>query len=349
MTSPHRLSAPEDAAHVNHWAAQAWAGMKEARILPTPPNFTLWFTYVSGANEDLSHQINSLIDQNITITNGVMDALHAQFSTPKIDIDAVVDGAEEIQLATQSIATNLAANGEHLQSYGNVLSNWTKQLAQDQSFSQILQAITALALETARASERNQMLEQQLSASAVRINRLKENLADVKKEATTDILTGLCNRRLFGVRLRRALLQAKEDGHPAALIMLDIDHFKRINDSYGHHAGDLVLRRVGRLLTESVKGRDTAARYGGEEFAVLLPGANLDTGCRVADQIRTALQSKNIIKKHAADRSGAVTASFGVAQFRPDDTPASVTNRADCALYEAKALGRNRVCTEPTF
>ncbi len=131
-----------------------------------------------------------------------------------------------------------------------------------------------------------------------------------------------------------------------ALILLDIDHFKRFNDHYGHRTGDLVLRLVGRVVADNVKGRDTAARYGGEEFAVILAGADLRAGAVVAGQMRAVLDGKRLITRGEQHHHGSVTISAGVAQFVPGDTAASLVERADAALYAAKHAGRNRVCVE---
>ncbi len=130
------------------------------------------------------------------------------------------------------------------------------------------------------------------------------------------------------------------------MALLDIDHFKRINDTYGHPTGDLVLRLVGRVIADNVKGRDAAARYGGEEFAVLLSGAELRPAAIVAGQIRTVLDGKRLMVKGMQQDGSRVTISAGVAQFRARDNAASLIERADAALYEAKRLGRNRVCIE---
>ncbi|MBV9813927.1 MAG: GGDEF domain-containing protein, partial [Acetobacteraceae bacterium] len=118
-------------------------------------------------------------------------------------------------------------------------------------------------------------------------------------------------------------------------------------DAYGHKAGDLVLRLLGRILADSVKGRDTAARYGGEEFAVILVGADLTAASVVARQIGAALASKKLkVGGDAAEESRHLTISVGVAQARSGDTPAGLVERADAAMYAAKRAGRNRTCTE---
>jgi diguanylate cyclase len=238
----------------------------------------------------------------------------------------------------------VASNGKQLQDYGNTLSYWSKEIRQHRTMDNLLQAVATLAAETARASDRNRVLEQQLSAASARVTRLKDSMADLKRETTTDRLTGLFNRKAFDVRLRRAVAEAKADGSPVSVLMLDVDHFKLVNDTYGHQTGDLVLRLIGRLLTDSVKGRDTSARYGGEEFAVLLIRTNLKGGAALADQIRLSLENKHLVKRRSGDEFGKITVSIGVAQAQPKDTAASLLDRADAAMYRAKQLGRNQVC-----
>ncbi len=266
--------------------------------------------------------------------------------TQEIDIDIVVDHSEQMAEAVQVMVERVVENQASLRAYGNTLSGVAVQLGQDRTLDGLVQAVNTLTAETARASERNRTLEQQLSVSSARITKLRQDLVDAKQESTTDGLTGLCNRRAFDARLRRAMVRAKADQEPMSLVLLDIDHFKRFNDTYGHRTGDLVLRLVARIIADNVKGRDTAARYGGEEFAVILTGAELQAGAIVAGQMRALLDGKRLITKGVKQNYGSVTISAGVAQFRPGDSVASLIERADVALYEAKSLGRNQVCTE---
>jgi diguanylate cyclase len=313
-------------------------------VLPTPQNFDLWFTHVSGANPELSRQIAALFDRQAVMPTAALQELQTKFAGAKIDMDAVVERADAIQQAAQSVVSQVAGNGEHLRQYGNTLSHWSTRLNNDRTFENLLQAVSTLSAETAKASERNRALEQQLSAATARITRLKDSMEELKREATTDLLTGLVNRKAFAAKMRRALTEARTDGFAVCILMIDVDHFKRVNDTYGHPAGDLVLRLIGRVLADSVKGRDTAARYGGEEFAVLLVRADLKAATTVANQIRVTLESKQLFKKRSAEDPVRITVSVGVAQFRPNETAASVLERADAALYQAKSLGRNQVC-----
>lgn len=333
----------DDAGAIRRWAARAWLEMDNAGVLPTPQNFDLWFTHVSGANPELSQQIAAVAGGQ-PVTPAALQDLHARFGAAKTDVDAIVERAEAIQRGAQSMITLVAGNIEHLHHYGNTLSHWSARLNEDRTLENLLQAVTILSAETAKASERNRALEQQLAAATARIARLKDGMEELRREATTDTLTGLVNRKAFSTRLRRALADARTDGFGVSVLMIDVDYFKRVNDTYGHAAGDLVLRLIGRLLGESVKGRDTAARFGGEEFAVLLVRADLKGATTVANQIRVAVESKQLFRKRVSDEAVRITVSVGVAQFRPNETAAALLERADAALYQAKSLGRNQVC-----
>jgi len=175
-----------------------------------------------------------------------------------------------------------------------------------------------------------------------RILTLEERILQL---ANTDALTGVLNRRAFLDRMEAELHRAVRRQEPFALIMIDIDHFKKINDAYGHQAGDLVLKKFTNVLAASIRPYDLAARYGGEEFILCLPETSGPQAESVAERIRSNVAAETI---NLADQSVPVhiTASFGVAAFSlgGDDTIDAVINRADGALYRAKADGRNRVC-----
>ncbi|MDE3171867.1 MAG: GGDEF domain-containing protein [Gemmatimonadota bacterium] len=164
---------------------------------------------------------------------------------------------------------------------------------------------------------------------------------EVTRKASTDGLTGLVNRRAFDEHLKRLLNETDRFGQPLALILADIDHFKRINDTWGHEAGDEVLRRVSRKLVEGVRNVDVVARYGGEEIAILLPQTSLVGATDLADRLRHAVGAQPVKFK---GEEIAVTISLGVASY-PDAVPARevLFRSADRALYEAKKAGRNCV------
>ncbi|HVF50709.1 MAG TPA: sensor domain-containing diguanylate cyclase [Pyrinomonadaceae bacterium] len=193
----------------------------------------------------------------------------------------------------------------------------------------------------ARVWEQNEILLMQTVADqvAVAVNHARL-FARVQQEALTDGLTGCFNRRSFELQLERDLHLATRTRQPVSLIMLDIDEFKRVNDTHGHDAGDLVLRALADALRDELRGVDTAARYGGEEFAVILPQAGMEGALLVAERLRARIEATEV------SGVGCVTASFGIATFplHAGSRDTMVTT-ADRALYEAKNTGRNRVCT----
>lgn len=176
---------------------------------------------------------------------------------------------------------------------------------------------------------------------AVAVNNARL-LAQTEKLALTDALTSCCNRRAFEQQLERDVYQATRWGHCVSLIMLDIDHFKRVNDMFGHDTGDETLRAVSRLLRDGMRKESTVARMGGEEFAILLPQVDVNGAFLVAERLRSCLEETTI------PNIGHVTASFGVATFPVHtQTREELVTIADRALYDAKHAGRNRVIIAP--
>jgi diguanylate cyclase len=192
----------------------------------------------------------------------------------------------------------------------------------------------------------NQKLEERLSASKKEITELQTNLEAVRYESMTDPLTQLFNRKHFDMTLAQAIEDATQTSEPLSLMMSDVDHFKKFNDTYGHLTGDQVLRLVAIALKQNVKGQDVAARYGGEEFVVLLPKTALMAAVTVADHIRRAVMGKELMRRSTGETLGRVTISLGVAAWRKGDTVASLLERADACLYAAKRAGRNCVVAE---
>jgi diguanylate cyclase len=168
-------------------------------------------------------------------------------------------------------------------------------------------------------------------------------LEQVKRESLTDALTGISNRKAFDSALVQSIETAREETAPFSLLMLDIDHFKQFNDTYGHLIGDKVLRFIASILTRCIKGSDLAARYGGEEFAVILPNTPLQGAASVSEQIRKSISAGELKDKESGKRYGRITASIGIAEFHPEEAVNGLIERADQALYSAKKKGRNRV------
>ncbi len=170
------------------------------------------------------------------------------------------------------------------------------------------------------------------------VRRLKEIRVQLEAMATTDLLTGLANRRSILLDLDLELERHQRGSIPFSCAIMDVDHFKRINDAHGHAAGDEVLRQMADRLRATLRAYDRLGRYGGEEFLILLPGADLDVALGAAERLREAMVAG------VTSRGGQpVSASFGVAQWQPGETATQLLARADQAMYQAKTEGRNRV------
>ena len=187
----------------------------------------------------------------------------------------------------------------------------------------------------------------QLSAQASITTQRANAYAEVLKYATLDALTGLNNRRQFEVRLKQEIANAKRNKKPLCCIMLDIDYFKKVNDTWGHSAGDCVLKSVSKIIVQELREYDIASRYGGEEFCILLPDTKIREAVFVAQRLRKAVESSDVSisedQVFGADTLK-VTISIGVSEFDEGmDMPEKLHQCADIALYEAKHRGRNRV------
>jgi diguanylate cyclase (GGDEF)-like protein len=206
----------------------------------------------------------------------------------------------------------------------------------------------ALAIRLERDIVQRQRLEEERKLNELALRQARDAAETANRElqlvnaqlsslATTDTLTGAWNRRHFEQELQRELIQSQRYAEPLSLLMFDIDHFKAVNDRYGHPVGDTVLVGLTRLVQRNLRAADTLARWGGEEFVIMLPHCSADEAASLAEKLRALLAEQTF------ESVGQVTASFGVAQCRPDDSPQSWLKRADLALYQAKAEGRNAV------
>ncbi|NVJ93856.1 MAG: GGDEF domain-containing protein [Methylocystaceae bacterium] len=171
----------------------------------------------------------------------------------------------------------------------------------------------------------------------ITINRYQSKLENM---ATTDKLTGVANRHVFDAIFDQITKTAKRQGRPVSFAMLDVDHFKKINDQYGHNAGDLVLKTITSVINERLRDSDTICRWGGEEFLILLPECDITRATRICEEIRRAIEKRVIIY---AEHEISVTASIGITEMQQGEAALPLIKRVDDALYEAKKTGRNKV------
>jgi diguanylate cyclase len=326
-------------------AKTAIALMGECAVIPTPDNFELFYAYAAGESPGITPVIGAMVAAKKPFTPEILADLRLRALSGARTARAMENVSTSMAQTIDGVLVRLEAAGRHTEAYTSRLSAATGELHADPSPAEMRTLVEDLIAATRAMENRAKTLEGELQKSSEQVTELRGKLDDVRKESLTDPLTGLSNRKAFDAAMNTALL-ALAEGEGASLLMCDIDHFKKFNDSWGHQTGDQVLRLVGNCLSENVKGRDTAARYGGEEFAVLLRGASLSAATQIADQIRLAVQGRKLIKKSTGDVLGTITISIGVAQFIPGDTAEAVILRADACLYGAKQNGRNMVMNQ---
>ncbi|MCF6253453.1 MAG: diguanylate cyclase, partial [Thiomicrorhabdus sp.] len=200
-------------------------------------------------------------------------------------------------------------------------------------------------LEEAKAELKAKDLLLAIEKQKDEIKRLKEELKKANFFAKTDELTNIPNRRGFNENIEEVIQLSLQSQQPFALVILDLDLFKKVNDTFGHIVGDSALRYVSKLLKEETKGRDCIARIGGEEFSIILPDISYENAIRVADNIRKKIASKTLSVK-GQTKPLRLTLSSGVAIYRKGEEIETLFQRADEALYLAKNNGRNQVCGE---
>jgi diguanylate cyclase len=194
----------------------------------------------------------------------------------------------------------------------------------------------------------NHRLEEDLTFARCRMEEQAVELDRTRREANTDALSGVANRKAFDDKLKLLFGYHRRDGISFALMLADLDRFKWINDTYGHQAGDRVIGQLGRLLSHLVREGDFVARFGGDEFAVLLPNCDADTAVKVANRVRMETTRANF--GVATTEQTAITVSVGVALARHGDSSETLFQRADEALYASKKGGRNQVnCLDVAF
>ena len=334
--------------HSEKLAGAALAEMRAKQIPMTPKNFNIWYDYCNGNNPGLCQAVERLIKSNSKFSEDENANLYATYFGCERNNKDLNETGNEIQNIAEQIVTQLKSATDVTADYGKTLGDFSGELekAADNSADELNVLIRDVMAETQKVAQRNRDLEQQLSDSASEIDGLQEDLKKVRQEAMTDGLTGLANRKCFDVRLADAMIDAAEADENLSLMLLDIDFFKKFNDTYGHQIGDQVLKLVAQSLQKTVKGQDTAARYGGEEFAVILPNTERENAVKLAESIRVGLAKQVLKNRRTGDSFGKVTVSIGVASFHKGESADDLVQRSDKALYKAKQDGRNRVISE---
>ena len=316
--------------------------MGECGVAPTPDNFELFYLHASGGNAAVSQIITKTLADKKPFAPELLQDLRSRVHSDAPAMEKVGDNMNSV---ITDVLTRLSDAGRDAGEYSSALSAASGALGSDRSPADMRQLMSTLVTATRQMEKRTKSLEQELQKSSTQVHELRNTLDSVRKETLIDPLTRIGNRKAFDAALAAAVKHA-EDGEPVSLLICDIDHFKKFNDTWGHQTGDQVLKVVAGCLSENIKGRDTAARYGGEEFGLVLRGATLEGAMLVAEQIRQSVEGHRLVKKSTGDVLGTMTISIGVAQFGANEKAELVVQRADACLYGAKHNGRNLVIAE---
>lgn len=322
-------------------ARKAIAAMEAHKVWPTALNFELWVHYVAAKGSALAVEIDQLLEAGEPFTDSVGEKLAARFLPKQKLSDELLDAGDALSKELDSVSRAIESARESSEAYGQELAIASESLAGEDT-GKIKAMVDSLTQATQRVRQENETLESQLADTTAEVGRLKEHLEQVRREAMTDGLTSLANRKSFDEALLRACAQADASDSPLCLAVLDIDHFKAFNDTWGHQTGDQVLRYVASVIGRAGADPRTAARYGGEEFALIFPGEDAISAFAVLEEVRAEVASRVLKRRSTNEDLGAVTLSAGLAERQMGEPPASLVERADAALYASKRGGRNR-------
>lgn len=336
----------EDIEFASDWSGQALRLMADHGIPPCPENYSVWFRYASGRQPDLNKEIDGRLANSLPLDMDVTAELQERFFPDGKLTDVTLNTGTRLNSEVDQILKIIEETVGNSFALGTTVREASEGLTNQSTPTDVRKAVEAIVSASRKMEERSAELEEHLQTTKKELNELQQNLEKAHTEARTDGLTGVHNRKAFDEALARELKSATEGSAPLCLAIGDIDHFKKFNDTFGHRTGDQVLRLVATCLKGGALAGHFVARYGGEEFALIMPATGILAAEALTNKIRETVQARELVKRSTGESLGRVTMSMGIAQFRPGDGAATLIERADGCLYEAKHAGRNRVVTE---
>jgi len=328
---------------ITAWAREALRSMQERQIPPTPENYVIWYHVAADSIPTLTRLVQVLDGQKVTYDEARNWELYERFFGQDSERSHLRSIGDRVQTHLAEIGGLVDQIAQGTRAYGDSLSGAVATFKDARGSEELDDALASLRSDTDCILERAGHWERRAHSHAAEVAKLKHDLDEARVEAETDALTRIGNRRRFDRRLRELATAACEAGAPLSLLMLDIDHFKGFNDTYGHPLGDRVLKLVAKRIVEATTEDKEAFRYGGEEFALLAPGTAIGYAVEVGERVRKAVGALRIARKRDSEPLRRITTSVGVAQYEPGEPLFRLVERADGALYAAKNSGRN--CT----
>lgn len=308
---------------------------------PIPTNYAIWYTYVSNESPELNASIDATIENQQVISDVKAKEWYRNYLAESQEVDAW-QLRQTLEAMLIELSQNVNDTRSDTQSFSRSMDGCIEDLNKVEkegwSIEEVMGLVRNMVKETQQIRQSTLGFNAALANAEKEISQLRGQLQETEKEAYYDALTGLRNRRYFD-----AELAANLKNETLSLIMVDVDHFKKINDCFGHLMGDIVLKAVAKKLKAHCREGADAFRFGGEEFVILLPNTNLAQARHRADVMRRAIEKITVVNKRTNDSLNDITASFGVAQLQPNQSGKKLLEAADKLMYEAKRLGRNRV------
>ena len=310
---------------------------------PTPTVYDVWYNYASGENREMIDQINRLISSGRTIDEYLLGQLHDQFLDKSGERNELSAATAHFDEQVSRIHATIDTHSDACREFSETLEVTNQSLTNVRSAQGIREAVTSLISKSKAMDERTRDIHRMLDESQKEIEYLQRALEASQQRELLDPLTNVLNRRGFERELIAEIHESEASATPLSLMIVDIDHFKNINDTYGHLIGDEVLKFVGKLLKSHVRPDDVVARYGGEEFAVVLKNCEVGSAAVRAEKFRRALAATTLKVTRSNSILCQITASIGLSQFRKNDGINDLVERSDREMYRSKAGGRNRV------
>ena len=278
----------------------------------TPKNYTTWYYYVSGKNKELRETIDSIIEKNEPCSEETNERLYQRFALEKEE-SMLNEIREQLQQTLLTVFRELDEFNGQTQVYESTTLQSVEKLSKNMSVQDIRSILDEVIVATKKLRRSGEVTQQRLNETTKTLKVLQQEFIQTKNELLVDFLTGVLNRKGFDESLAKSISEATDH---LCLLIIDIDHFKKFNDKYGHIVGDDVLQIVAKNIRKDVRGNDLIARVGGEEFAVILPKTPLLGAVTVAENVRASIARLKLEKKRKSEKLETITVSIGVSQYQ---------------------------------